>query len=288
LEEKELEEIVTKIAVKAPVEAPTAAPVEQSVAASSEIHAPKEWIVQTDWSMLYKFLEEFQLDNYYGLDIKTQILKVRLSQKQLYDTICLEPILRQDLWKAFLNKVAEIRSGPRNRQRNTKIEFAFHGTLKENLPSIVRHGFLIPERLSSEPGCGHASIRAARLGLGIYCTPDVVKAFQYTGSRIILCAVIRGKPYHCDNEDFGEIRNLKRGYDSHRFEDEWAVFHSDQIVPLCVMHLKAMAAATLSNPGENDSDSDEKFEFNTRWDWEHRVDMESICSRKHFQYQYLR
>jgi hypothetical protein len=261
-----------------------AAPVEQSVAASSEIPGPKEWIVQTDWNMLYRFLYPFPLSNFSSLDMEKQIVRIRLEQNQFYDTICLEPILRQDLWEVFLNKVAEIRSGPRGEPPcSTKIEFAFHGTFRECIPSIVQQGFLVPTRLRDEPGSGHASSHAAQLGLGIYCTPDIVKAFQYTSSRIVLCAVIRGKPYHFDRGEVGVIRYLKKGYDSHVFENEWVVFHPEQIVPLCVIHLKGVR---MLNAEENDWD--EGLEFHRRL-WEQRVvDMESICSRKHFQYQSFR
>jgi hypothetical protein len=260
-----------------------AAPVELSVAVSSEMPAPKEWIVQTDWNMLYRFLNGFPLSNFSSLDIEEQIMRIRLEKNQYYDTICLEPILRQDLWEVFLNKLAEIRSGPREPLNSTKIEFAFHGTYRECIPSIVQQGFLVPTRLREEPGIGHRSSHAAQLGLGIYCTPDIVKAFQYTSCKIVLCAVIRGQPCYFDREEVGQFRDLRRGYDSHVFENEWVVFHSDQIVPLCVMHLKGVR---MSYAGENDWD--EGLEYHRRL-WEERVvDMESICSRKHFQYQSLR
>jgi len=54
---------------------------------------------------------------------------------------------------------------------------------------------------------------------------------------IFVCAVVRGKPYQCEEAKRAEYEDLEQGFDSHISEDqcEWIVFDEERIVPLCLI-----------------------------------------------------
>ncbi|KAF9180408.1 hypothetical protein BGZ51_006216 [Haplosporangium sp. Z 767] len=119
----------------------------------------------------------------------------------------------------------------------------FHGTHKRNIPSILKNG--LDPRLSLRQ----------RHGAGVYFSDSIEKCMRYVDPQtsmeqeysIIMCAVLLGNVFVEARES--QYRQLVKdtffppeGFDSVVIENdyhEWVVYEKAQILPLCVIHLKA-------------------------------------------------
>ena len=141
----------------------------------------------------------------------------------------------------------------------------FHGTSRESVPSIVRHGFLVPgdrHPLTQEPvgvRCGNT------YGRGIYSSPSLIYSLlysssscvvptknQYPGIKLIVCATVMGLAASMERGDnWRTIDHPVPGAHSHVdfFQNEYIVFHRAQILPCYVIHLLDRSRAKLAeNP----------------------------------------
>jgi hypothetical protein len=151
-----------------------------------------------------------------------------------------------------------------NDSRNNKDDLAaelckpvvtFHGTSRYVVSSIVRHGFVKPgdkigEGKELEIRCG------ASYGVGIYSSPSPDYALWYSnmswedqeitrvedipGMRIIVCAVLMGRPLKVTREATRRTTKLAdNSAHSHVSENEleYVVFDNAQIIPCYVVHL---------------------------------------------------
>ena len=194
---------------------------------------------------------------------------------KVFRILHIECVLRSDLSRAFLGKQDQLRKKlvdyPLERLRGTvpveirrelrkrggreekesladflvEPRLTFHGTRKDHVASIVRQGFLIPDK--SEVRCG------STYGRGIYSSPDAEFALCYTGYdasptgssefaglKLIVCATIMGVSSTMYREDdWKEQTEPYPGADSHvaNREYEYIVFDQAQIIPCYVIHL---------------------------------------------------
>jgi hypothetical protein len=191
-----------------------------------------------------------------------------------------EAVLRTDLRAAFIDKQASMRErlkrfslstlarsippghwrghGSIESQKNEIIDYlvrpkiTFHGTKKETVRSIVRHGFLKPGDI--HPGTGEPlPVRCgSTYGRGIYSSPSPSFALSYTpwaekitasdiaGMKLIVCATLMGRASAVFGHDnWRDLSIAREGADSHvgNQEQEYIVFDSAQILPCYVVHL---------------------------------------------------
>lgn len=133
----------------------------------------------------------------------------------------------------------------------------FHGTQRQYVPSIVRHGFLKPG--AKDPGTGeaHRARCGSTYGAGIYSSPDSDFALsysdsylrskrrptrpgEYAGLKLVVCAVTMGRSAKVWREDGLRTQtNSLAGADSHVANHglEYIVFDSAQIIPVLVIHI---------------------------------------------------
>jgi hypothetical protein len=164
----------------------------------------------------------------------------------------IEPIVRTSLLEIFLETANQLRQD--NPEKDWRWDIAFHGTLPENISSIVEQGFKIPNQ-----GLGsHKPRFLVNWGPGLYCSPYGTYSYTY-GHRwdyrdrgfnvigdpgaavgIFLCAVLRGTAFNCSKNRCRKYEGLQRGYDSHvcPSKNEWIVFDEKRIIPLCIMWVK--------------------------------------------------
>ncbi|XP_077979334.1 uncharacterized protein LOC144434691 [Glandiceps talaboti] len=110
---------------------------------------------------------------------------------------------------------------------------AFHGTADANIDSIVKDGFKVP----GQDGFKH-STDIGIYGRGLYFSeyPRYSMTYIRGGTRLLLCLVLVGKAYHCDNLMRGAAK--MKGYDSHTSPNskELIIFDSSQILPCYIVH----------------------------------------------------
>jgi hypothetical protein len=128
----------------------------------------------------------------------------------------------------------------------------FHGTQKETVRSIVRHGFLKPGDVHPGTGITLPVRCGSTYGRGIYSSPSPSFALSYTswaakttasdiaGMKLIVCATVMGRAsavFRGDN--WRDLSQPREGADSHvgNCEQEYIVFDSAQILPCYVVHL---------------------------------------------------
>ncbi|GLB45088.1 hypothetical protein LshimejAT787_1901660 [Lyophyllum shimeji] len=181
-----------------------------------------------------------------------------------------ELVLRTDLRQQFLQMQRKIQQvaahGTHDRRardaaydRFGKEEIVFHGTLRQNVGSIVRSGFVVPGGKTAtgevvDVRCG------STWGQGIYTSPDPEYSLSYAdhteggvkghrrllpGQKLIVCAILMGRRRLMNN-----TRRLnpsvEEGYDSHVSPNklEYVVFNSAQVLPLYVLHLGNRSASS--------------------------------------------
>ncbi|KAF8070035.1 hypothetical protein FPV67DRAFT_1667930 [Lyophyllum atratum] len=175
-----------------------------------------------------------------------------------------EIVLRTDLRQRYLNmrrKIQELATqGIKDRRAKDvawdkygKEEVVFHGTLRQNVGSIVRSGFVVPgeKTVTGES----VSVRCGSTwGQGIYTSPEPEFSLSYTdhtregevkghrrlipGQKLIVSAVLMGR--RCNmTATLRSIPGVKQGFDSHVSPNkmEYIVFNSAQVLPLYVLHL---------------------------------------------------
>jgi Poly(ADP-ribose) polymerase catalytic domain len=165
------------------------------------------------------------------------------------DVLKIEPIIRRDLVERFVEeqKMMSQRAG----KDEYVWEIASHGTLRMNVPYIIRYGFRLPHT------DGYKSRFKLNWGPGIYCSPYATYSYNYghrwdigvphgiildpdSAVAIFLCAVLRGRSYTCKPEYRQRYTGLQSGYDSHicPLNQEWVVFDDNRIIPLCLLWVK--------------------------------------------------
>ncbi|KAI1379283.1 ADP-ribosylation [Hypoxylon crocopeplum] len=134
-----------------------------------------------------------------------------------------------------------------------KPRVTFHGTSRQYVPSIVRHGFLKPGKRNPSTGERHMIRCGATYGQGIYSSPNPDFSLSYTdwtchatkpneffGIKLLVCATLMGRSAHVSRED--NWRYQTKPYpeaDSHvaNRELEYIVFDTAQILPVYVIHI---------------------------------------------------
>lgn len=200
-----------------------------------------------------KILDDWELIDYI-------LAKSNLSGLRLHDIIhhlnnqkayvqAIEPVVRLDHLLSFLESVVLLETRDPNPCNGWDI--VFHGTLHENVPSIIQHGFRVPTKN------GHISRFLCNWGPGIYCSPRATYSYPYghkwddsgipgkmldpdISVAIFVCAVARGMPYQCTMDRCTQYDGLEEGFDSHvsSCQREWIVFDEKRMVPLCLLWIK--------------------------------------------------
>ncbi|KAI9152232.1 hypothetical protein HJFPF1_09459 [Paramyrothecium foliicola] len=132
-------------------------------------------------------------------------------------------------------------------------KLTWHGTHRQFIPSIVRHGFSLPGRVHADTGVAHEVRCGSTYGLGVYTSPDPMFSVSYTGStfdrtppdqfygiKLVACATVMGRSrvVSRDDEWFFETKPME-GADSHVANQalEYVVFDKFQTIPVYVLHL---------------------------------------------------
>ena len=124
----------------------------------------------------------------------------------------------------------------------------FHGTPKDaNVESVVTGGFDL-SKVGSTSDAGY-------YGAGIYLSEMTSMSLEYAQNcgKMLMCRVLLGKPFLVGDPD-GNVHDLHgkpcvRGYDSHVLDlhfSEVVIFHSAQILPCYIIHLKPPAPAVAA------------------------------------------
>ncbi|KAK6855420.1 hypothetical protein PG990_008284 [Apiospora arundinis] len=188
-----------------------------------------------------------------------------------------EEVLRQDLVEAFRRRQEDLRQDllgrsakylcrfvpPQVARKNraedmvehiVKPHQTWHGTQRQFVPSIVRHGFLKPGARNPTTKTEHGVRCGSTYGRGIYSSPDPAFSLsysnwnceattpdQYFGLKLIICATLMGRTSSVFRED-----NWREKSQTHSSEVdsyvanqnlEYIVFSPAQIVPVYVVHL---------------------------------------------------
>ncbi|KAK8069314.1 hypothetical protein PG994_005930 [Apiospora phragmitis] len=188
-----------------------------------------------------------------------------------------EEVLRQDLVHAFRRRQERLRNQLSGRSANylrryipphaahrnrledmvehiVKPHQTWHGTQRQFVPSIVRHGFLKPGEMNPNTQAEHEIRCGSTYGRGIYSSPDPAFSLsysnyeceatppdQYFGLKLIVCATLMGRTGGILREHnwCHEDRTHSEEIDSYvcNRELEYIVFDRAQIIPVYVVHL---------------------------------------------------
>ena len=140
-------------------------------------------------------------------------------------------------------------------------KLTFHGTQRQYVPSIVRHGFLRPGTVNPGTNAEHDVRCGATYGQGIYSSPSAqfslaysdwtctaTRPDEYYGLKLIVCATVMGRSRAMFREDNWRLQTRPYwGADSHVGNNnlEYIVFEAAQILPVYVVHLDWGADNTL-------------------------------------------
>ncbi|KAG6917133.1 hypothetical protein DXG01_003723 [Tephrocybe rancida] len=163
--------------------------------------------------------------------------------KLLHAELVLQPELQRKYlaMRRRIQRIAEQRVKDRHRRDVSTADakalesggetVVFHGTMTDNIHSIVESGFEKPW--------------------------DMVpydEEYPVYGTRIlpwgrIVCAALMGRTYQLMLKEYGTVPGLTPGYDSHTSSNchDYVVFHSAQILPLYVLHLGSAPGDTLGH-----------------------------------------
>jgi Poly(ADP-ribose) polymerase catalytic domain len=192
--------------------------------------------LEDDWSVISSLVNLSRQNDLKISDVIWELQKTDLK------TLSIEPIFRSDLCQRFVERVRKIRDTYKYPYCPSlgQIDIVFHGTSIQNVESIIKNGFFVPQKYG-EDGCGHESTNGQRWGPGIYFTRSTELAAVYGDYQIVfMCAVIMGRAFRFQSYRGCEIPGLRIGYNSHISPDgrEGVVFSEDQIVPLCVLQIR--------------------------------------------------
>lgn len=134
----------------------------------------------------------------------------------------------------------------------------FHGTQRQHVPSIVRHGFITPGKRNPNTGTEHKVRCGSTYGRGVYSSPDAAFALSYSqsygegygtrptsaseyhGIKLVVCATVMGRSrlMYRDDEWWAK-EQVFEGFDSHVGNEglEYTVFDRAQTIPVYVVHL---------------------------------------------------
>lgn len=127
--------------------------------------------------------------------------------------------------------------------KNEKI--LYHGTPLKNIDNIISKNFVITEAYRGMDG---------HIGRGIYFSDMAEQSIYYclkekyigneTDFIILVCKVELGRCYEMKRTEETNNCSKQDNYDSHstnyNFGHEYCLFDSDQIVPVCKLHLKVL------------------------------------------------
>ncbi|KAI1461391.1 ADP-ribosylation [Annulohypoxylon moriforme] len=169
--------------------------------------------------------------------MRSELSKVKAIELRKYVPPILHSTGRKDVWLEHL----------------VKPHVTFHGTSRQFVPSIVRHGFLQPG--GKRPGTEelHEVRCGSTYGRGIYSSPDPVFSLSYTGNschatkpneffgiKLLVCATLMGRSASITREDNWRTQTEPYpGSDSHvaNRDLEYIVFDTAQILPVYVIHI---------------------------------------------------
>ena len=226
----------------AAMEDPTTSSTSSNQAAKNKLPPRKPSKILDDWQLIDYILAKSNLS---GLRLH-DIIHYLNDQKAYVRAI--EPVVRLDHLLSFLESVVFLETRDTNPCNGWDI--VFHGTLHENVPCIIQHGFRVPTKN------GHLSRFLCNWGPGIYCSPCGTYSYAYghkwddsaagkmldpdISVAIFVCAVARGMPYQCTMDRCRKYNGLEEGFDSHlsSCQREWIVFDEKRIVPLCLLWIK--------------------------------------------------
>ncbi|KAI2469375.1 ADP-ribosylation [Annulohypoxylon bovei var. microspora] len=170
-------------------------------------------------------------------EMRRKLLKLPYAELRKHVPPILKSIGRKDVWVDHLVQ-------PR---------LTFHGTARQFVPSIVRHGFFQPGK--KKPGTDEAhDVRCgSTYGRGIYSSPNPDFSLSYTGDtchatrpneyfgiKLIVCATLMGRTAYVTREDNWRTQSEPYpGSDSHTAnrDFEYIVFDTAQIIPVYVIHI---------------------------------------------------
>jgi hypothetical protein len=205
-------------------------------------------------------LEKLQHDNKKLVDLAKSKYNIDVTRPQEYvgnindhvrrldprvQVVNAENVLRADLavkferYRRYLSRC--YLEGTRNKHRRTTCDWVdpmvvFHGTRAENVGSIVTSGLVVPDGNKVSVASG------SRYGLGIYTSPDINFSLHYTRGtgRLLVCAVLPGHKFICNDNNVDYAGGCTKGYDSHFSEDrtELVLFKACQVLPCYVLHYK--------------------------------------------------
>ena len=155
----------------------------------------------------------------------------------------------------------------------------FHGTLRRNLSSIVRWGFVKPGQKAGDQDIFVEN--GASYGYGIYSTPDFEYGLLYCsygsfglektrledvpGLRLVICAVLMGRPLQVTRQEtWRKTAIADQEAHSHVSESEleYVVFDSAQIIPCYVVYIDFGAKKALEQLRQAPKDPNK---FKKRW-----------------------
>lgn len=135
----------------------------------------------------------------------------------------------------------------------TKSRITFHGTKRQYVPSIVRHGFLAAGKHNPSTGSSNSVRCGSTYGRGVYSSPDARFALSYSGEggrptstkeyygiKLVVCSTIMGRPRRMARDDeWYEKDEAHETADSHvgNGDLEYIVFGKAQTIPVYVIHL---------------------------------------------------
>lgn len=141
----------------------------------------------------------------------------------------LRPIRSEKLEAAFRQKAAHYER-VYGYQHSTPV-VAFHGTKAQAAKGIEKDGLRMP-------GVGGVKVaHGSRFGKGIYTSPDISYAGRYSQGKLIVCAVLLGKPYQFTGAAGSGSGGCHEGFDSHiaAAGKEYVVFDSACCLPIFLL-----------------------------------------------------
>lgn len=185
-------------------------------------------------------------------DLQNKFLQ---TQQEMREKLMNEPIA--DLRKCVPPEFRRYRGGGSAAKEQlvdylVKPRITFHGTRRENVPSIVQHGFLKAGDVHPVTKKPLPIWNGSVYGQGIYSSPDAwyallyaeegreTKSSQLPGLKLLVCATIMGRSAVLGYDDNWYDRNEPYpGAESHVNASQYAyiVFNSAQILPCYVLHL---------------------------------------------------
>ncbi|XP_071114137.1 protein mono-ADP-ribosyltransferase PARP15-like isoform X20 [Haliotis cracherodii] len=129
----------------------------------------------------------------------------------------------------------------------------FHGTAEDNIRSICREGFRLPDHPYFEEVTD-----VGWYGNGIYFSryPRFSMNYMQKTCKLLLCKVLQGKIFKCENLKLGAPK--EPGYDSHvdPFGKEIVIYEDDCILPCYIVHFDILGRFKFPDDGASLQDDD--------------------------------